>query len=180
MHPDPVVTVPELADLLDASDTHVRDNLKLLERAGAVESKDVGSRATAWWHESRVEARHVAPDEHPDQSALDETPAADDDQGDVWTVESAAAAVDVPGSGEKQEDRREAIDSLLRHLRDAGETRAGDLRDLTYEHHATHYESAESWWTNCGKEALGELRDLGAVELVDRSRGKWAWAGENA
>ena len=56
-HKDPVVTVPELAELIGKSDTAVRDNLKLLERAGAVHSKQVGARAVAWWHDDRVARR---------------------------------------------------------------------------------------------------------------------------
>lgn len=54
-HGDPVVSVPELAEQMDRSDTHIREQLRLLEREGAVASKDVGARATAWWHVGRVQ-----------------------------------------------------------------------------------------------------------------------------
>ena len=173
-HPDPVVTVPELADRLGRSTTAVRQDLKLLERDGAVGSKECGARAVAWWHEDRVAPRHVAPDEHPDQTDLTEQ----EQRQEPHTVESAVGLLDLPGQGERQEQRQEAMRGLLMHLRDGGEATAGDLRELTYEHHETGYADARSWWKNCAGDALSQLREAGAVELVDPHDGIWRWAGE--
>lgn len=49
-----MVSVPELAERIGRSDTHVRQQLEQLEYLGQVERKDVGARATAWWHVDRV------------------------------------------------------------------------------------------------------------------------------
>ena len=179
-HPDPVVTVPELADRLDRSTTAVRNDLKLLERDGAVTSKDIGARAVAWWHDDRVTERHVAPADHPDQSDLTEQPV--DTPGveaETHTVESAVALLDLPGQGERQEQRQEAMRGLLMHLRDGGEATAGELRTTSYEHHETGYSDARSWWKNCAGDALGRLRDEGVVTLVDSHDGLWRWDPSN-
>jgi len=182
---DPIVTVPELADRLDASDTHVRGQLRLLERAGAVESKDTGARATAWWHEDRVRPPRVDPADHPDQTghsthaareqSLDD---ADDDHG--ADVEQAVAGLDLPGEGRRLDQRREAVVATLRHLRDAGETTASELRELIHEHHETGYASPRSWWKNCASQALSDLCEDGVVELVDSHDGVWKWTGDGA
>ena len=70
-HEDPVVTAGELAEELPCSSRHVLDFLRLLERAGDVESKQTGARAVAWWHVERVLPARVPPEEHPAQSSLD-------------------------------------------------------------------------------------------------------------
>jgi len=180
-YPDPIVTAPELAEEFGKSDTHIRGQLRLLERAGAVESKDIGARAVAWWHEDRVTRPHVAPEEHTDQPDLAD--AADPDESvesKPITVEEAVADLDVPGSAEKQQKREEALKDLLRHLRDSGETKGSELKTLIYEHADTAYGSENSWWGNCAHPVLKELRDRGAVELVDHHNGVWAWTGEMA
>lgn len=176
---DPVVSVPELAEELDASDTHIRDKLELLEYEGRVERKDVGARATAWWHVERVTPPRVPPEEHPDQSDLEELKAREEREGDVWTVEEAADAVDLPGQArEKVADRREALAAVLRALRDGGEQPAERLREQTHQHETTHYDSSRSWWKNAASPALRDLADRGAVELVDHPTGTWRWVGE--
>jgi len=178
---DPVVTVPELADRLDASDTHVRGQLRLLERAGAVASKDVGARATAWWHEDRVTPPRVGPADHPDQTGLSSHDAHEPSHdgsvsGDVG-VEQVVSDLDLPGQGKRLDQRREAVAATLRHLRDSGETSASELQELIQQHHETGYASPRSWWKNCASQALTDLRDEGVVELVDRHDGIWRWSG---
>jgi len=70
---EPVVTAGELAEELPCSSRHVLDLLRLLERAGAVESKQTGARAVAWWHVERVHPPQVPPEEHPAQASLDDS-----------------------------------------------------------------------------------------------------------
>jgi DNA-binding transcriptional ArsR family regulator len=48
-HPDPVVTVPELAERVDVSGETVRRHLSTLHDRGVVERKTVGARAVVWW-----------------------------------------------------------------------------------------------------------------------------------
>lgn len=100
-------------------------------------------------------------------------------QEDAWTPEAAAAAADLPGQGEKQEARRNALTTVLRSLRDDGPSKAGELQEESYDSFDVQFVDAESWWKNAAGPALSELRDLGAVELVDQAAGLWAWAGED-
>lgn len=182
-YPDPIVTAPELAEEFGKSDTHIRGQLRLLERAGVVESKGIGARARAWWHEDRVAPRHVAPEEHPDQRDLADAAGSDESHSvdsDPITVEEAVADVDVAGGSEKQQKRQEALRDTLMHLRDAGETKGSELKTLIYEHTDTAYDSEDSWWGNCAHPALKELRERGTVELVDHHQGIWAWAGDQS
>lgn len=182
-HSDPVVTVPELADKLDASDTHVRNQLRLLKRAGAVESKDVGARATAWWHTERVTPPHVPPEEHPDQRPLDDVPAADgperseSDERDAAPWETVELP-DLPGQGPREEQRQEALRAILRTIYEPGEE-ADDVYADSFEEFETGYADAKSWRKNAAGPALSELRERGVVELVDPNAGIWAWAGDH-
>jgi len=178
-HPDPVVSVPELADELDVSTTHVRNQLLVLEREDVVARKDVGARATAWWHEDRVTPRRVPPEDDPDQRPLDDVAAPDgrergETSGGPWeTVELP----DLPGQGEMLERRETAIRAILRAIYKEGST--DNVYEPTYEAHDVGYASAKSWRKNAAAPALRELRERGVVELADPNRGLWVWAGDD-
>ncbi|WP_425433178.1 MarR family transcriptional regulator [Haloarcula pellucida] len=49
VHPDPVVTAPELAERLEYTADGIRNRLHELEGEGFVKSREVGARATVWW-----------------------------------------------------------------------------------------------------------------------------------
>lgn len=202
-HDDPVVTVPELVDELkpeiDKSDTWVRDQLRLLERADAVESKTIGSRATAWWHVDRVTAPHLAPEKHPDQADLEESAApvgvgetsgmletetdGESDPAPYPTepnadVSDVAEVFDPPGRGSDWNDRVDALTAMLERLRDAGEATSRELYQPIYESHDVHYASADGFWRNCGHEQFKRAREeTEALELVDADAGRWRWVG---
>jgi hypothetical protein len=182
---DPITTAPELADHFGASDTHIRDQLKLLKRAGAVGKKDVGARATAWWHESRVTGPNLPPEEHPDQSALGEQPARER----ASSAESETTSDDAPetppwervdlpdlsGTDVKQQDREAALRAILKRVYEADDSGAAGVYEATHDEHTTHYASADSWRSNCAGPALSELADRGVVQLVDRAEGRYRW-----
>ena len=48
--PDPVLTAPEIADLIPISRRAILDRLKDLEEHGILRSKKVGGRRTVWWY----------------------------------------------------------------------------------------------------------------------------------
>lgn len=179
-HPDPVVSVPDLADRLGASDTHIRDQLRLLKRAGAVESKDVGARATAWWHTERVTPPHVPPEDHPDQRPLDDVADADEPESDESDPEpwETVELPDLPGQSGLLERRETAMRAILRAIYEA-EEEAEDVYAAAYDRHDVGYDDATSWRKNAAGPALSDLRDRGVIELVDPNRGLWAWAGDD-
>lgn len=92
-------------------------------------------------------------------------------------IEAAMDAVDLPGSGSRLEARREAFREILRTIRDGGQMGTKAPYSDVHESHETAYETEKSWRKNCAGPALSDLQDEGFVELVDSSRGAWAWAG---
>lgn len=49
LHPDPVLTAPELADRLGVTQQAAHKKLSRLYENGFVEKKDAGSNAVVWW-----------------------------------------------------------------------------------------------------------------------------------
>lgn len=177
---DPVVTAREVSEALDCSRRHALDQLKLLEREGSVGSKQTGGRSRAWWHEERVCPPHVPPEEHPDQSDLSDAGAPTPPQGPRdGPQEDVIEAVDLPGSGERLQERRNALRHAVDLLREQGETRASDLREQVYSEHSGGYASPRSLWKNCLQTALRDLDERGElVVLVDGHDGVWRARGD--
>lgn len=86
----------------------------------------------------------------------------------------------MPGSGEKQEQRREALRAAYEFLREAdGVVTPQKFQDEVYPGHEAGYTEGDdppySWWTNCiygGLKALAEYDD--AIVVPDTS-GKWEY-----
>lgn len=164
---DPVVTVPEIADEMDRSDTHVRNQLLLLEREGAVESKEVGARAVAWWHSERVSPPRLPPEDHPDQSGLsdvDPTDAAQSAERDGRdsdpAQDSIAAAVDDVASDwdddDRLEERRAAAIAALRFIRREGAATAKELREHVEPEHPVDGQNPRTWYRKTIRPVLNE------------------------
>ncbi len=182
-HPDPVVTVGDVIDVLedDPSDTHVRQQMDILAAAGTLGKKKAGARAVVYWHTDRTTGPRQDPAEHPDQAGLDDVGEIDDApdaaavEGDDDPVAEAMDRVNLPGRGDRLTARRNAFEELLTRIFERGET--SDLYDPTYREFDTGYESVASWRTNAANPALKELQEDGIVECVDRSTGTWRWVG---
>lgn len=48
-HPDPIVTVPEVADVLEITQQGAYDRMTDLAERGLLNKKKVGSRGAVWW-----------------------------------------------------------------------------------------------------------------------------------
>lgn len=183
-HEDPVVHVPELADELDASDTHIRDQLRLLEREGAVGSKDVGARATAWWHQDRVTSRQVASEDHPDQSGLSEVPTPDAPHSDDRGPERDGTIDDIlegwhPGrSAEEREPRRAAGRAALKELRNGGQMTRTDFEDALLPEFDVSGQNEKTWWKNSVRPALNRGREEDVVEWHHGPPHRYEWVSE--
>jgi hypothetical protein len=81
--------------------------------------------------------------------------------------------VDMVGE-ELNEQKRRSLLAGLEYLREEGEATAGEIAEAARKAEPV-YASAKSWrsnlWNNVGK----ELRKTGAVELAEKSRGRWRW-----
>jgi hypothetical protein len=175
-HDDPVVTASNLADALDEDVTsrHVLDLLRLLERAGDVESKKIGARAVAWWHVDRVCPPRLPPEEQPDQRALDdgpdfepresahargdEAPAEDVDRRPEADV-AAFDALETPAMTDSEEDHRRAVFAIYDLLREEPRTR-GQVQDELHEEFTAGYQNERTWWRRVAKPALEEHPDV--------------------
>lgn len=183
-HPDPVVSVPELVDELDASDTHIRDQLRLLEREDVVGSKDVGARATAWWHEDRVTRPHVAPAEHPDQRDLEDVPVSDEAVSDESGPETGGRIAEIlegwhPGrSREERRPRRAAGRAALETLRESPQMTREDFEDALLPEHDVENQNRTTWWKNSVRPALTRARDADVVEHIHGPPHRYEWTGD--
>jgi hypothetical protein len=186
---DVAEAVQERSDALeDAGDPRreVLEDLRLLEKSGAVHSRKVGARARAWWHDDRVvPAPPEDPADHPDQSALDEASAQRRDQEPVDDQEAGVGAApidDLPG-GVDAAEARAAIDAARELVADQGAaTKAEIVREVMPEHPLGYdleaaLEKLDSenryrgaWWRKVVKPGLEADDD---VEKPPRGRSEW-------
>lgn len=186
-HPDPVVTATEISDELgDVSRRDVLDDLRVLERTGELERKKVGARAVAWWHTERVvPAPPKDPADHPDQRALEETadpgrrPDRDADGADQEpTREEIIDGLDLSGSGDTLEARREAVRACCEYLRENGEATKSDFVSALYDEHRAGYQSTGGWWNTIGKDGLRTVAErVDHVNAPGEGEHVWFWTG---
>ncbi|WPH65794.1 hypothetical protein HJIV1_gp3 [Haloterrigena jeotgali icosahedral virus 1] len=142
-HPDPVVSTTEVVDALEDDVTRrtVLDDLRLLERADALESKDIGSRAVAWWHVDRVVAPPPPdPADHPDQRGLgeqgleddvDQEASVDDDRRDDHVA--AGHAVDDDQEARVDAGRHDGLEDALADWRPGKPRDREERREIGFE-----------------------------------------------
>jgi hypothetical protein len=65
----------------------------------------------------------------------------------------------------------------LEYLRDQGEATAGEIAEAAREVESWGAHE-ESWRSNLWANVTADLRETGAVELVNKSAGRWRWTGE--
>lgn len=182
----PVVASSEVAEAMDCSRRQALEDLKLLKRAGAVESKDVGARATAWWHVDRVTPPRVDPAEHPAQTALEE--AREETENAEQRVQhipddDPLAAVEFP-SGKDREECVEAVRAAESYVL---EHESATMRDFVADvlpEHPVGYEIVDleqgeryrgAWWRRVIKPGLEALP---TVEAPADGHSEWRSADE--
>jgi hypothetical protein len=97
------------------------------------------------------------------------------------TFEAAvsAAAVDIPGRGQKHDARVEAFRAVVAFLRNHGTATPAELKERVYPDHDGQYATADSWWKNAMYPALATVAETtDAVESADES-GRWQFNGPN-
>jgi len=175
-HDDPVVHVPELAEELDVSDTHIRDQLRLLEREGAVGSKDVGARATAWWHQDRVTSGQVASEDSAPSDVATPDAAHSDERDD--TIDDILEGWHPGRTAEEREPRRAAGRAALEELRNGGQMTRTDFEDALLPKFDVHGQNEKTWWKNSVRPALNRGREADVVEWHHGPPHRYEWVGE--
>jgi DNA-binding transcriptional ArsR family regulator len=131
------LTAGDIADALDCSRRTAHNKLGELTERGLLRTRKVGARSRVWW------------------TPLEESGSVDDDARRSAATD-AAYDVDLPGTGERLERRREALLAAYDYLSDHTEAKKADfLRDV-YPDYRAEFESAEGWW-NAIQPALREM-----------------------
>jgi|AntRauTorcE11898_2_1112593.scaffolds.fasta_scaffold14282_2 hypothetical protein len=94
----------------------------------------------------------------------------------VESVSDPVADLDLPGSGETLESRREAVHTLYAHLQEEGTATRSDFLELI-DPDEVGYSSAESFWTNLVK-ARDALKQLPGVEAPSEGEHTWRYSAE--
>jgi len=106
-----------------------------------------------------------------DQPATEDDPAVEIEPADV------PADLDLPGSGDTYERRREAIARLYAYLREEGTATRADFLELI-DPSDVDYASGASFWSNCvkGRDSLSVLE---GVEPPGEGEHTWRYTGES-
>ena len=89
------------------------------------------------------------------------------------TLDVEHTAIDVPGSGELEERRKETVIEMARLLRDRGAAEKSDFLEVV-DADAVGYSSAESFWSNCIK-GRNSLKAVSGVQKPPQGRNEWTW-----
>lgn len=91
--------------------------------------------------------------------------------------ENVDGSIDLPGSGTKLEERREALQAAVWYLVENESASRSDFEEDVYPDHPARYETAYSWWKNAIMGGLGDVADdVDAIERADYS-GEWRFVG---
>lgn len=92
-------------------------------------------------------------------------------------VEELAADLELPGSGDVLEERREAVVECARYLRDRSQAQKSDFQADVFPDHDGRYNSPGGWWNAIGKQGLRALAD--DVDELEAPAGEgahdWYW-----
>ena len=146
------LTATEVSEELNCTRRTALTKLQTLHENDAVETKKVGGRARVWWvrvDRGDLEGGSVETGEHRSQRRE--------------ATEELFYDVDLPGSGENLEGRREALRDIHSYLKEHGKGQRSDFKDLV-DVEATGYNDFNSFWTNCitVPGVLAELPDVAA------------------
>lgn len=118
------------------------------------------------------EAAQRAPERiAPDSAERPDVPleSADDEDDEIDTL-------DLPGSGETLERRRDAVRMLYEHLKEHGSASRSDFLELV-DPDDVGYSSAQSFWNNCVKDR-GALKQLPGVDPPVEGGHTWRYYEE--
>lgn len=203
---DPVATTSEIADQLPISRRRVHDRLKALLDDDRVRAKDVGSRSRVWWVEGRTgrpesggerrrESAERAPASDRDREVVEDVERVQESEGGdesgrdvdgeaiVDDLDVRFDALDLPGSGAKLDERREAVRAAVVYLVENGVATRSDFQRDVYPDHRARYTSGDdpaySWWKNTIIDGLKQVAEqTDAVEEPDYT-GDWRYVGDD-
>jgi hypothetical protein len=165
----------------DRDDTSIRVSKELADRLWNMKDRGQSYEDVIWSlideRESGRETRESAP-----EPTRDETPTAtrardQPSQDGRERLGAAVADLDVPGSGELADARREAIASMAELLRERGTAEKSDMLAVV-DPDAVGYASEASVWSNLIK-GKDTLTVIDGVQKPPEGRSTWRWVGKN-
>lgn len=114
-------------------------------------------------------------------TATEDTPTPDVYAEPSWTIEELVevGAEVMPGTGDKLQQRRDALKASLQYLQDNDRATPKELQKAVYHNGLDgEYANERSWWKNCIYKALAEIAtETEAIRKADQS-GEWRWVEE--
>lgn len=98
------------------------------------------------------------------------------DDVDDGLIDSVVESADIPGSGEREVQRREALRRVLEYIRKHDEASPSEIKETFFGEFSGGYESPRSWWKNC---IYKGLRESGVVETGGEGSRVWVWVGKS-
>lgn len=144
------LTATEIGEELNCTRRTALTKLNRLEENDAVESKKIGGRARAWW----VRVDRAGLKDHSEHSEPDTQRAE--------ATEAVFYDIDLPGSGENLQGRREAVRAIYEYLKEHGKGQRADFKDVI-DVETTGYSSFNSFYANCMDNG-GVLADFPDIE----------------
>jgi hypothetical protein len=145
----------------------------------ADDARDVKDALGLTWPEFIEEATDALDDAadagpEPDRTTHDPDHARDRTR-DRTAPSDDAVEIDVPGSGQTAEARRQAVLNMRDRLRELGTAEKSDLLEVV-DANSVGYSSLESFWSNVVK-GRSSLKSLDGVEAPAEGGRMWRWSG---
>lgn len=140
------LTANDVMEALDCSRRTAHDKLNELVEEGLLETRKVGARSRVWW----------IPITGPATSgmAVDEDNVVEEDR--PLAVEQRVQEMELPGSGPRLQDRRDAILAAFDYLRENPSAKKSDFLEDVYPEFSAGFDTPDGWW-NVIQRALKEL-----------------------
>ena len=170
----PVATAGDVADGLPIKRDGTLKRLRDLAEDGEIGTMKPGS-GRVFWPLPDGSERQTQLAEHEEGPAPepDREPEPEPEETVVEEVRREVENVDVPGSGQKAEERREAIVETVRYARDHDHVTRSAYEKHVFEEFGGEYKSGYSAWKNCVQPALSALAErVDRLEKPDTS-GEW-------
>jgi DNA-binding Lrp family transcriptional regulator len=171
---DPVLTTAEIAQSLPIGQRAVLNRLSELHNQGIVNRKNLDDQYSVWWIPSSSQVMLQPQIQAYEQKVEDyrhrSKPAPSED-----TVRELITEIDIPGSDETEEKRREAIKAAYEFLRNRREAAKQDFIENIFTEYGAGYSSARAWWEKLIRPALKQFPTVKSPP----QGGSWEYRDQN-
>gem|GEM_PF-866297 len=171
---DPVLTTAEIAQHFPIGQRAVLNRLADLHGEGVVSRKNLDDQYSVWWIPSSSQVMLQPQIQAYEQKVEDyrqrSQPAPSED-----TVQELIQEIDIPGSDESEEKRREAIKAAYEFLRNRRDAAKQDFIENVFTEYAAGYSNARAWWEKLIRPALKQF----PTAQSPSQGGSWKYRDQN-